>query len=131
MTKSLETLQSEIEERHKSHTEDMESYIEEGLREVGYKWQLQYPKRSIRFMDAMGMAGWLVLLKNEWEWITELVDTYHPHVDAYEKIFAELLDSYEWYADMSDLTQICIGDIELEPLQDSMDLAEMWEGWTK
>ena len=125
----LEILKSEIETEHETHLEAMENLIEEGLREVGYEWQVQHPKRSIRFVDAMGYAGWMVLLKGEWEWVTELVDTYHPHAATYEQIFAGLMDSYEWYADVSDLTQICIGEIDLTPLQDSIDLAEEWKGW--
>ena len=131
MKTRLEILKSEIETEHELHEEAMTTLIETGLAEAGYEWQVRYPKRSLKFMDAMGFAGWMVWLKGEWVWVTELVDTYHPHVNVYEKIFAGLLDSYEWYADVSDLTQICIGDLELTPLQNSVDLAEMWEGWTK
>ena len=75
------------------------------------------------------IAGWLVLLKGEWEWVEDLTCG-GRHQAAYEKIFAGLLDSYEWYADVSDLTQIRIGEVEFVPLQESMNLAETWKGWS-
>jgi len=117
MATNLEILKSEIETEHETHLEEMASLIEDGMRKVGHEWQERNPKRPLRFMDAMGVFGWLIKMPDgKWEWIEHLVGNSRGHGDLYAEIFSDLVDSEMWYADITTLIHIVI-EFELEPLE--------------
>ena len=110
--------------------EHIERIIETHMITVAREWQAQFPKRQVRFVDAMGMAGFLV----DGEWV-EIPQKYshdlrprratnfttwgytsgerHKHM-----LLMPLFDAMEWYATMIDECENVISvEFILEPLQ--------------
>lgn len=110
---------------------DIAKLIRQHMIEVARKWQKQFPKRQVRFVDAMGVAGFLI----DGEWI-EIPQKYaHAHHPSASVGFPEtwtytsgeqhkhfllmpLFDAMEWYATMMDECDDMISiDFRLERLK--------------
>lgn len=93
----------------------MEDRIRDVMERKLREWQQKHPKRSVTFVDAMGMV--LVGVSGGAN-----ADPYHV-LDYYEdsherhyRIFAEIIDAVHWYNDVSDecghlaISDIVVGD---------------------
>lgn len=110
--------------------ERIEHLIEMHMMTVARDWQAQFPKRQVRFVDAMGMAGFLI----DGEWV-EIPQKYsldlHPRratnfttwgYTSGERhkhtLLMPLFDAMEWYATMISTCENVINiEFTLEPLQ--------------
>ena len=107
--------------------------IDDHMRSIACQWQLKYPNHSIKFMDAMGVTGWLI--DGEWirvpDWNGRMLwsadstarpskhvsyeDTYTDSERARHQILKPLFDAMEWYADKADQFGVAI-EFEYKPL---------------
>lgn len=81
------------------------------------EWQEQHPKRSVTFIDAMGMVQ--VGVSGGANAEPYQVLDFHPDVDSdarHYRIFAEIFDAVNWYNDVTEqcgritISDIVIGD---------------------
>lgn len=106
--------------------ERIERVIETHMTAVAREWQTNFPKRQIRFMDAMGMAGFLL----DGEWV-EIPQKYAHRINQQATVWSytsgeqhkhmllmPLFDAMEWYATMMDECDDMISvEFTLEPLK--------------
>jgi hypothetical protein len=91
---------------------DISKLIEQHMIHVAREWQKQFPKRQVRFMDAMGVAGFLI--DGEWVEIPQKYAHLHPQGTNFDTwnyssgeqhkhfLLMPLFDAMEWYATMMD-----------------------------
>ena len=115
-TKQIETVWSNA-------IKQIDTMIKRHMMDVARKWQHRYPNHTIRWLDAMGMAGFQI--NGEWiakpdhlagkriwgsgqksrsqpEVFQTYEDVYSSGERALHRILAPLFDVMGWYADMVD-----------------------------
>lgn len=76
-------------------------------------WRRKHPKRSVSFMDAMGMT--MIGVSNSPNCESYSVNDYakRSEDDPHYKVFRDLINLMDWYIDKSDDIRVSINDIIL------------------
>ena len=76
-------------------------------------WRSKHPKRSVAFMDAMGMT--MIGVSNSPNCEPYSVNDYSERSedDPHHRVFRDLIDLMDWYIEKSDEIRVSINDIIL------------------